>query len=81
VRKVPNSCLKDFTGNGIGDSIACYRDSGRGRKTSLGTKTHSERYPGKINLGEIRPESESSEEDSEERYPDEIDPRKSFREY
>jgi hypothetical protein len=35
----------------------------------------------KINLGEIRPESESSEEDSEERYPDEIDPRKSFREY
>jgi hypothetical protein len=34
VRKVPNSCLEAFTGNGIGDSIACYRDSGRGRKTS-----------------------------------------------
>ena len=35
----------------------------------------------KVNLGEIRPESAYSEEDRNERYLDEIDPRRSFREY
>jgi hypothetical protein len=80
VRKVTNSCLEAFTGNGIGDSITCYRDSGRGRKTSKERKL-VQRYPRKINLKGIRPESEYSEEDRNERYLDEIDPRKSFREY
>jgi hypothetical protein len=46
----------------------------------LGKKTRSERYPRKINLKEIKPESENSQEDLKERYLEEIDPRKSFRE-
>jgi hypothetical protein len=73
--------LKAFTGSWIGDSITCYRDSGRGRKTSQEEKTRSERYPKKINLNEIKPKSENSEEDLKERYLNEIDPRKSFWEY
>jgi hypothetical protein len=67
-----------LTGRWISDSIICYRDSGRGRKTSQEEKTHSERYPKKINLKEIKPVSENSEEDLKERYLNEIDPRKSF---
>jgi hypothetical protein len=67
-----------LTGRWISDSIICYRDSGRGRKASQEEKTRSERYPKKINLKEIKPVSENSEEDLKERYLNEIDPRKSF---
>jgi hypothetical protein len=54
-------------------------DIGRGRKTSQEEKTRSERYPKGINLKEIKPKSENSEEDLKERYLNEIDPRKRFR--
>jgi hypothetical protein len=70
-----------LTGRWISDSIICYRDSGRGRKTSQEEKTHAERDPRKINLKEIKPESENSEEDLKERYLDEMDLRRSFGEY
>jgi hypothetical protein len=53
----------------------------RGRKTSRERKTRSERYPRRINLEEIEPEGENSEEDLKERYLEEIDPRKSLSEY
>jgi hypothetical protein len=53
----------------------------RGRKTSQEEKTRSERYPKKINLREIKPKSENSEEDLKERYLNEIDPRRSFSGY
>jgi hypothetical protein len=46
----------------------------------LRKKTRSERYPIEVNLEEIRPESENSEEDLKERYLNEIDFRKGFRE-
>jgi hypothetical protein len=81
VRLISKTCLKAFTGSGVGDSIICYRDSGRGRKTFQEEKTRSERYPKKINLREIKPVSENSEEDLKERYLNEIDPRRSFSGY
>jgi hypothetical protein len=56
VRLISEICLNALTGRWIGDSITCYRDSGRGRKASQEEKTRSERYPKKINLKEIKPE-------------------------
>ena len=81
MRLISKICLNALTGSWISDSIICYRGSGRGRKTSQERKLASERYPKKINLREIKPESENSEEDLKERYLDEMDLRKSFGEY
>jgi hypothetical protein len=50
VRLISEICLNALTGRWIGDSITCYRDSGRGRKASQEEKTRSERY-----LNEIDP--------------------------
>jgi hypothetical protein len=69
VRKNTKFLSHAFRGSWIGGSITRYRDSGRGRKTSLGKKTRSEKYPRQINLDEIKPESGNSEEEPQREIP------------
>jgi hypothetical protein len=74
--------LKAFTDSWIGDSITCYRDSGRGRKASSGRENSLREISqkDKSQRDQTR-EAPGSEADLKERYLNEIDPRRSFREY
>jgi hypothetical protein len=70
---------KAFTPTHGCDSIFCYRDSGKRQRKLLKKRNHSERKSQKDKPHRNEPKSESSEEDTEERYLDEIDRRRSFR--